>query len=284
MRIQTEHAMGEPGTRSAIGSSETSTSPPGEPVFQIDGLTRKFGNFLAVDRLDLTVRSGELFGFLGPNGAGKTTTIRMACGLLRPTAGSIRIFGMDPYRSPVEVKRLIGVAPDEPPLYDRLTGRETLEFVGRVHGLTAREAAGRSGDLLAWLELDGAASSRVGEYSMGMKKKLSLACVLIRKPRLMFLDEPFSGIDPVGVKRIKDLLGALVRDGATVFFSSHVMELVERFCTRMAVIHGGRFLALGSVEEIRAGAGLTPESTLEEAFVKLVGAEAHGEVASWMAS
>jgi len=276
--------MGETGVRPSEGDADPPSAPPGEPVFQVEGLTRRFGNFLAVDRLDLTVRSGELFGFLGPNGAGKTTTIRMACGLLRPTAGSIRIFGMDPYRSPVEVKRVIGVAPDEPPLYDRLTGRETLEFVGRVHHLTAGEAAGRAGDLLAWLELDGAASSRVGEYSMGMKKKLYLACVLIRKPRLMFLDEPFSGIDPVGVKRIKDLLGTLVHDGVTVFFSSHVMELVERFCTRMAVIHGGRLLAVGRVEEIRAGAGLGPESTLEEAFIRLVGADARGEVAPWLAS
>jgi ABC-2 type transport system ATP-binding protein len=248
----------------------------------MEGLTRRYGSVLAVDHLDLSVHPGELFGFLGPNGAGKTTTIWMASGLLRPTSGAIRIFGMDPYRNPVEVKRLIGVAPDEPPLYDRLTGRETLEFVGRVHELPSREAAGRAEDLLGWLELDGAASSRVGEYSMGMKKKLSLACVLIHKPRLMFLDEPFSGIDPVGVKRIKDHLASLAHDGTTVFFSSHVMELVERFCTRMAVIHEGRLRALGNVEEIRAGAGLGGGATLEEAFVKLVDAEPRGEVASWM--
>jgi len=274
--------VSEPWGQPLIRAEDAPLRLSGEPIFHVQGLTRRYGGVLAVDHLDLTVYPGELFGFLGPNGAGKTTTIRMASGLLRPTAGSIRIFGKDPYRSPVEVKRVIGVAPDEPPLYDRLTGRETLEFVGRVHDLPSREAAGRAEDLLGWLELDGAGSSRVGEYSMGMKKKLSLACVLIHKPRLMFLDEPFSGIDPVGVKRIKDHLGSLVRDGATVFFSSHVMELVERFCTRMAVIHGGKLLALGTVEEVRTGAGLGGGATLEEAFVKLVGAEARGEVASWM--
>lgn len=274
--------MSDPCGQPGIQQEEVPSRLRGEAIFRVEGLTRSYGSVLAVDHLDLDVYPGELFGFLGPNGAGKTTTIRMVSGLLRPTSGTIRIFGMDPYRSPVEVKRVIGVAPDEPPLYDRLTGRETLEFVGRVHDLPSREAASRTGDLLAWLELDGAASSRVGEYSMGMKKKLSLACVLIHKPRLMFLDEPFSGIDPVGVKRIKDHLASLARDGTTVFFSSHVMELVERFCTRMAVIHEGRLRALGNVEEIRAGAGLGGGATLEEAFVKLVDAEPRGEVASWM--
>jgi ABC-2 type transport system ATP-binding protein len=254
----------------------------GVEAFRVEGLTRAFGDLMAVDHLDLTVRSGEMFGFLGPNGAGKTTTIRMAAGLLRPTAGSIRIFGMDPYRRPLEVKRLIGVAPDEPPLYDRLTGRETLEFVGRIHGFSLLEARVRTRDLLDWMDLGEAASATVGEYSLGMKKKLSLACVLIHKPKLLFLDEPFSGIDPIGVKNIKGLLSFMARDGATIFFSSHVMDLVERFCTRMAIIHEGKLRALGTVKEICTGAGLGDSATLEDAFVSLVGSEARGEMASWL--
>jgi ABC-2 type transport system ATP-binding protein len=250
-------------------------------VFRAENLTRRFGDFIAVDRIHLSVRTGELFGFLGPNGAGKTTTLRMVTGLLKPTEGSVRIFGMDPFKDPLEVKARIGVVPDDPPLYERLTGRETLEFAGRLHLLDPRTAAHRANDLLCWLGLEEAASSQTGEYSLGMKKKLTLGCALIHKPRLLFMDEPFSGIDPIGVKNVKDQLARLVEEGGTIFFSSHVMELVERLCTRVAIIHKGRIRGVGTLEELRAAAGLDPGATLEDTFVKLVGEEAK-EAISWM--
>jgi ABC-2 type transport system ATP-binding protein len=240
-------------------------------IFRVEGLTRKYGNTLAVDRIDLSVKSGEFFGFLGPNGAGKTTTIRMAAGLLRPTSGRVRIYGMDPFASPMEVKSLIGVAPDDPPLYERLTGRENLEFVARIRMFPPEAARGRSSELLAWLGLEDAADKLASDYSLGMRKKLSLACTLLHRPMLMFLDEPFSGIDPIGVKTIKDALAAMVRDGATVFFSSHVMELAERLCTRIAIIHEGRIRGVGTLDELRGMAGLAGDASLEDVFVELVG-------------
>lgn len=248
-------------------------------VFQVQDLTRRFGTRVAVDRISLGVRAGEFFGFVGPNGAGKTTTLRMATGLLRPTAGSVRVFGLDPFRRPTEVKSSIGVVPDDPPLFDRLTGAETLEFAGRLHLLTPEESRRRGGELLEWLELEEAAGTQVGEYSLGMKKKLSVACALVHRPRLLFLDEPFSGIDPIGVKRLKDRFSALVEEGGTVFFSSHVMELVERICSRVAIIHRGRIRGLGTLEDLRAAAGLDAGATMEDAFVRLVGGEAEAPCA-----
>lgn len=246
---------------------------PNREVFRAEGLTRRFGNLVAVDRIDLSVRSGEFFGFLGPNGAGKTTTIRMATGLLRPTSGHVRVYGMDPFRSPMEVKSLLGVAPDDPPLYDRLTGRENLEFVARIRMFAPDAARQLCSELLSWLSLEEAADKPASDYSLGMRKKLALACALLHRPKLMFLDEPFSGIDPIGVKILKDALASRVAEGATVFFSSHVMELAERLCTRIAIIHKGRIRACGSLEELRNQAGLGSETTLEDVFVKVVGEE-----------
>ena len=258
------------------------SNPSGAEAFRVDGLSRKFGDFTAVDGVTLSVRAGEFFGFLGPNGAGKTTTLRMVTGMLKPTSGSIRVLGLDPFKSPIETKSRIGIVPDDPPLYDRLTGMETLEFTGRIQGLMPRDARGRAGDLLDLLGIEEAAETAVGEYSMGMKKKLSLGCALIHKPRLLFLDEPFSGIDPIGVKNVKDVLAKLVDDGATVFFSSHVMELVERICTRMAVIDKGRIKGCGTLDELRAATGSDGESTLEEVFVRLVGEQPNQAGAQWL--
>ena len=245
----------------------------GREVFRADALTRKFGDLVAVDRIDLSVRSGEFFGFLGPNGAGKTTTLRMATGLLRPTSGQVRVYGMDPFKSPMEVKSLIGVAPDDPPLYDRLTGRENLEFVARIRTFAPEAARKKSSELLGWLGLEDAADKPAADYSLGMRKKLALACALLHRPMMMFLDEPFSGIDPLGVKALKDALAAMVREGATVFYSSPDMELAERLCTRIAIIHQGRIRGCGTLEELRQLAGLAGGSTLEDVFLKLVGEE-----------
>lgn len=249
-----------------------------EEVFRVENLTRRYGNHLAVDRIGLSVREGEFFGFVGPNGAGKTTTLRMVTGLLRPTAGSVRVWGMDPFLQPMEVKSRIGVVPDDPPLYDRLTGRENVELAGRLHLLEAPEAARRADDLLGWLDLQDAAASQVGEYSLGMKKKVAIACALVHRPRLLFMDEPFSGIDPIGVRRIKEALSELVEGGGTIFFSSHVMELVERICTRVAIIQKGRIRGTGTLEDLIASASLPPGATMEDAFVALVGEEVSGDL------
>jgi len=256
-------------------AAEADDASPAE-VLRLSALTRAFGEVLAVDGIDLEVRAGEFFGFLGPNGAGKTTTIRMATGLLRPSSGEVRVLGMDPYRQPLAVKARIGVVPEEVPLYERLTGRESLELAARLHLLDTDTARRYADAILTWLDLQESASRMIVDYSQGMRKKIALGCAMIHKPRLLFLDEPFSGIDPIGAKAIKDVLATMVAAGATVFFSSHVMELVERLCTRVAIIHRGRIRAVGSLDELRQRAGLGDDATLEQVFIHLVG-ESIGE-------
>jgi ABC-2 type transport system ATP-binding protein len=240
------------------------------------GLTRTFGSFRAVDGIDLAVPSGSFYGFLGPNGAGKSTTIKCLTGLLRPTGGTMRILGMDPLADPVAVKRRVGVVPEDLALFDRLTASETLGFVAQVHGLDAATARQRSTDLLALMDLTGAGSSLVTDFSHGMRKKLSLAAALLPAPRLLFLDEPFEGVDAVASRQIKDLLQSFVARGGTIFLTSHVLEIVERLSTHIGVIVNGRLVAQGTLDELRAGA---PGETLEERFIGLVGGGAQAPVA-----
>jgi ABC-2 type transport system ATP-binding protein len=196
------------------------------------GLTKRFGEVVAVDRIDLRVGEGEFFGFLGPNGAGKTTTIRMLCGLLRPTEGTIRVAGHDLDREPLEVKRRIGVLPEEISLYERLSGEEFIVFSARMHGLQLDEARSRATDLLELLELTEAKDRLIVDYSMGMKKKTAFAAALIHQPKVMFLDEPFGGIDPISVRAIRNVLQHLAGRGTTIFFTSHVMEPWRSFARR----------------------------------------------------
>jgi ABC-2 type transport system ATP-binding protein len=246
------------------------------------GLTKQFGKLVAVDGIDLAVREGEFFGFLGPNGAGKSTTIKMLCGLLRPTAGSIEIAGHDVAREPLEVKRSIGVLPEEINLYDRLTGEELLVFAARMHGLPLPQARQRTADLLELVELTEAKDKLIVDYSMGMKKKTAFAAALIHHPRVMFLDEPFNGIDPVSVRAIRGVLRQLTERGTTIFFTTHVMEVVERLCTRVAIINRGRTVGEGSMAELRAKAQAAGDSTLEDIFLKLVEARVDDETLSWL--
>ncbi len=253
----------------------------GEAV-RFDALTRRFGDRVAVNGLTLTVNEGEFFGFLGPNGAGKSTTIKMATGLLRPTSGSIRVFGLDPFTRPMDVKGRIGLVPEELALYERLTGFEALTFAGRLYGLDETTAKQRAMDLLAWLGLEEDGGKLIVDYSTGMKKKAALGCAVIHRPRLLFLDEPFSGIDPLALKGIKEVLQQMVREGVTVFFSSHVMELVERLCTRVAILHRGEVHAVGTLAEMRANLGLAGDATLEDVFVTAVGEPIGGEEAAWL--
>ena len=240
---------------------------------QTTGLTRDFGSFRAVDGIDLAVPSGSFYGFLGPNGAGKSTTIKCLTGLLRPTAGTISILGIDPLVDPVSVKRRIGVVPEDLALFDRLTAQETLSFVSQVHGIDTATARQRSADLLDVMELKTAGTTLVTDFSHGMRKKLSLAAALLPAPKLLFLDEPFEGIDAVASRQIKDLLMSFVGRGGTIFLTSHILEIVERLSTHIGVIANGKMVAQGRIEELRAGGGGDGKS-LEELFIGLVGGDA----------
>lgn len=243
------------------------------------GLTRHFGTVRAVDGVDLAVPAGSFYGFLGPNGAGKSTTMKCLTGLLRPTAGSVRILGTDPVADPLAVKRRTGVVPEDLALFDRLTAPETLRFVADVHGIDARTGARRSDDLLRLMDLDSARGALVIDFSHGMRKKLALAAALIAAPRLLFLDEPFEGIDAVASRQIKDLLLSFVARGGTVFLTSHILEIVERLSTHIGVIVRGRLVAQGPIADLRAGAA---GGTLEELFISLVGGHAAPQPLDWI--
>src|SRR6476619_2994553 len=218
------------------------------------GLRKVFGDLVAVDGINLAVPRGSFYGFLGPNGAGKSTTIKCLTGLLRPSSGDIRILGLDPSPSDVEIKRRVGVCPEDLALFDRLTAAETLSFVGQVHGMPAETFKARSGDLLSLMDLTSAATTLVTDFSHGMRKKLALAVALLPAPRLLFLDEPFEGIDAVASRQIKELLHSFVARGGTVFLTSHILEIVERLSTHIGVIARGRMVAQGPLDDLRANA------------------------------
>jgi ABC-2 type transport system ATP-binding protein len=247
------------------------------PAIEVRDLRKVYGAKAAVDGLTLTVPHGSFFGFLGPNGAGKTTTIRMLMGLAPPTSGSIEILGMALPLQALAIKRRIGAVPDESVLFDRLTGGEFLEFVGRMYGLERNVAAGRSRELLALFELDTDQRKLIAEYSKGMRKRVAMAAALIHRPDLLLLDEPFEGVDAVGARMMKELLTSQVRSGVTVFLTSHVLEVVERLCDTVAIIHEGRLVMQGSMAELRASS-----ETLEDAFVRLVGADRLAEKLDWL--
>lgn len=247
------------------------------PAIRLQNLRKVYGAKAAVDGLTLAVPRGSFFGFLGPNGAGKTTTIRMLMGLAQPTSGEIEILGLRMPDDEIEIKRRIGLVPDESLLFDHLTGPEFLEFVGRMYGLPRPVAAERARELIALFELDGARKKLIAEFSKGMRKRLAMAASLIHRPELFLMDEPFEGVDAVGARFMKDLLLDLARRGATIFLTSHVLEVVERLCDRVAIIHQGRLVVEGSMEELRSGS-----ETLEDIFVRVVGAERPAESLGWL--
>ena len=253
---------------------ESNISPSGLAI-RTESLTRRFGDFTAVDRIDLAVPEGSLYGFLGPNGAGKSTTIKCLTGLLVPTEGSIEILGRDLATDEVEVKRRVGVVPEDLALFDRLTGAENLAFVARVHGLDEETFHARAGELLELLGLTEAAGTLAADYSHGMRKKLSLAMALVASPKLLFLDEPFEGIDAVSSRQIKRFLTAYTRRGGTIFLTSHVLEIVERLADHVGIIHRGRLVSQGPIAELRNASGR--EISLEELFLETVGAGESGE-------
>lgn len=251
-------------------------------------LTRKFGELIAVDGVNLRVASGHFFGFLGPNGAGKSTTIKMLTGLLNPTAGKMQLLGIDFAQNPVEVKRQIGVVPEGMGLFERLNGAEYLTFVGRMYGLDKATTKQRSEELLEFMQLADRPKTMIADYSHGMQKKLALAAAVIHGPRILFLDEPFEGVDALAAGALKALLGRMTERGATIFLTSHVLEIVERLCSHVAIINKGKLVAQGSLEELRAGVpsaeGKT--TTLEEIFLSIVGQSGAGrpnvEELSWL--
>jgi ABC-2 type transport system ATP-binding protein len=259
-----------------------------EPAIVTEKLTRRFGALTAVDDIDLTVAAGQFFGFLGPNGAGKSTTIKMLTGLLAPTSGRMQLLGVDFSSNPVEVKRQIGVVPEGMGLFDRLTGAEYLNFVGRMYGLDRVTTRQRSEELLEFMQLADRPKSVIADYSHGMQKKLALAAAVIHGPRVLFLDEPFEGVDALAAGTLKALLGRMTERGVTIFLTSHVLEIVERLCSHVAIIHKGRLVAQGSLEELRAGVPGEGgrQSTLEEIFLSIVGQggaeRPHMEELSWL--
>jgi ABC-2 type transport system ATP-binding protein len=262
---------------------------PESVAVETSSLVKQFGDFVAVDHIDLQVRRGSFFGFLGPNGAGKSTTIKMLTGLLGPTSGKLRVLGLDVVQQPMEVKRRIGVMPEDLNLFERLTGAEMLAFTGRMYGLGREEIGQRSKELLELMELQNEPKKLVIEYSHGMKKKLSLACALIHRPEILFLDEPFEGVDAIASRTLKDLLLRLTARGLTVFLTSHVLEIVERLCSDIAIIAQGKLLASGSLDELREGIRVEGDGqgpvSLEEYFIQVVGGtreSAEEEVLQWL--
>jgi ABC-2 type transport system ATP-binding protein len=240
------------------------------------GLTRRFGEFTAVEDVNLHVAPGQFFGFLGPNGAGKSTTIKMLTGLLAATAGSMQILGLDLSTNLVEVKRQIGVVPEGMALFGRLTGSEFLNFAGRMYGLDRDTAAQRAAELLDFMELASQPKKLVTDYSHGMQKKLAMAAAVIHGPKVLFLDEPFEGVDAVASGTLKAMLQRMTARGVTIFLTSHVLEIVERLCTHVGIINKGRLVAQGPLDELRSGVIAGTEAThgpmsLEEFFLQTVG-------------
>jgi ABC-2 type transport system ATP-binding protein len=270
-------------------SEETAAAPlaslvqdAGTAAIDARGLTKVFRGRPAVDNLTLKVARGRFFGFLGPNGAGKSTTIKMLTGMLRPTAGEAAIEGFSLERDLLRIKAVIGVLPEELPLYERLTGEEYLHFAGRMYGLAKEETRRRTSELLEFLSLTEERAKLIVDYSQGMRKKLALAAALIHSPRVLFLDEPLNGIDPVSGRVVTDLLRRLASKGVTLFFTTHVLDVVERLCDEVAVIDHGRIVAQGTLDEIRAQREVGHDATLEDVFLKLVAADLKREDLSWI--
>ncbi len=260
-----------PSPTARPGPPSTTAPDAAPPAVWIDGLAKRFGQNVAVAGVRLAIPRGSFYGIVGPNGAGKTTLIRMTTGLLRPDYGRAVVDGVDVWASPVEAKRRIGLLPDERRMFERLTGRELLLYNGLLRSMDEAEVRRRAEDLLAVLELTGDGDKLVIDYSAGMHKKIALAAALLHDPRVLFLDEPLESVDPVSARTIRHVLSRLVDRGATIVFSSHVMETVERLCDHVAIMARGQIVAAGPLDAVRAG------RSLEDRFVDLVGAPTGGE-------
>ena len=243
----------------------------GSPLAQLRGVAKHYDEVKALVGLDLDVRRGEVLGLLGPNGAGKTTAVRILCGLLAPTTGTVTIDGLDVHAQPLEARRRFGFVPDGAPLYAQLSPRQHLDLVGRLHGLDEQLIAQRGAALLAGFELDTRANDPVGQFSRGMRQKAAIACALLPEPKLLVLDEPLSGLDAPSASTVKELLRAWADRGGAVLYTSHLLDIVERVADRVAILKRGERIALGTLDELRARAG--HDGTLEQLFTSLTAAE-----------
>jgi ABC-2 type transport system ATP-binding protein len=249
-----------------------------ETVLDVQALTKRFGETVAVDAIDLAVQAGSFYGIVGPNGAGKTTTLSMVTGLLRPDGGRVLVHGIDVWEEPGRAKRAIGVLPDALRLFDRLSGAQLLHYSGVLRGLDAATVRQRTADLVAAFGLEDATGRLVADYSAGMTKKIALAAAMIHSPRVLVLDEPFESVDPVSAANIVEILQRYVAAGGTVVLSSHGMDLIQRVCDHVAVIVGGRVLAAGTTDEVRGS------ESLEERFVALAGGRRAAAGMEWLHS
>jgi len=246
-------------------------------LIETNQLTKRYGEKLAVDQVSFTVHAGEIFGFLGPNGAGKTTTIKMIVGLLLPTTGQVKVTGYDVQKEPLQAKAASGYVPDTPHLYQKLSGRELLRFVGDLYGVGSAQISRRIDELLRLFDLEAAGEDTIDSYSHGMRQKTALAAALMHDPKVLVLDEPTVGLDPKSARLIKDILRQMANRGAAIFLSTHILEIAERMCDRIGIIDRGKLIAVGSMDELRLlGRG---ETSLEEIFLNLTGGAEYAEIA-----
>jgi ABC-2 type transport system ATP-binding protein len=236
----------------------------------IRGVTKSYNEIVAVNNINLSIETGEIFALLGPNGSGKSTTLKMLLGLVPPTAGSISVLGLDVSKDPVAVKRQVGYVPESPDVYEFLTGIEYLDFIGDIYGISTDEKQQRINEYLKALQLEGREGDMINSYSDGMKKKISLISAFLHKPKLLILDEPLNALDPRSARIVKDYLQSLKMQGVTTILSTHVLEIAEAVCDRIAIMYQGNILALGTMNELRSRASL-PSSGLEDIFLKLTG-------------
>lgn len=237
---------------------------------KLTSVSKRYSDVTAIDYLDLDIRKGEIFGLLGPNGSGKSTTLKMVLGLVRPDMGSVNVLGISVEDNPVVIKKKVGYVPESPRVYDFLTGLEFLDFTGDVYGMKPEEKKKRIEEFLKALDLEGREGDMISSYSEGMKQKVVIISALIHKPELLLLDEPLSDLDPKSARIVKDLLRELASQGVTAIMSTHVLEIAQAMCDRIAIMYEGRLLALGTMKELRQRAKM-PESGLEDIFLKLTG-------------
>jgi ABC-2 type transport system ATP-binding protein len=237
---------------------------------EIQGVTKRYNEIVAVNNMNLTIETGEIFALLGPNGSGKSTTLKMLMGLVQPTAGSINVLGVEVQKDPVAVKQQVGYVPESPNIYEFLTGIEYLDFIADIYGVSTADKAQRINEYLKALQLEGREGDMINSYSDGMKKKISLISAFLHKPKLLILDEPLNALDPRSARIVKDLLHELKMQGVTTILSTHVLEIAEALCDRIAIMYQGNILALGTMNELRSRASM-PNSGLEDIFLKLTG-------------
>jgi ABC-2 type transport system ATP-binding protein len=237
---------------------------------KLTSVSKRYGDITAVDYLDLEVKKGEIFGLLGPNGSGKSTTLKMILGLVKPDSGSVNVLGINVEDDPVAVKRKVGYVPESPRVYEFLTGLEFLDFAGDIFEMRMEEKKKRVEEFLKALDLEGREGDMISSYSEGMKQKVVIISAIMHRPELLLLDEPLSGLDPKSARIVKDLLREMASQGVTTIMSTHVLEIAQAMCDRIAIMYDGRLSALGTMEELRQKAKM-PDSGLEDIFLKLTG-------------